>query len=299
MALDEVDRQLLEALRRDGRTSFEDLGRTVGISRPAARSRVHRMLDDGAVRIETILHPAVAGISVLAHVSVLVRDHAASPVAESLTAFESCPFVSRTAGRFPLVAEIRTADLRSLETELASIRALEGVAATDTALYTDIVKDPYLPLGRPDEFPRFELDELDQRLIVLLRQSPRASYAELAAGARVSRGAARTRVARLLHDGVVAVTALSSSTAAGPGEMCGFALTLGPGPDPLPRLAEIPEVDFAARTIGRCDAVGTITAPDRAHASAALEQLAGLPGVRTVETWWHVQLVKERYSPTT
>lgn len=293
MALDEVDRRLLDALRRDGRASFEDLGRAAEVSRPAARARVHRMLAEGAVRIESVVHPAVTGLTVMAHVSVSVREHSAMSVAEALSARDSCPFVSRVVGRVPLVAEIRTSNLRTLEGELASIRALDGVIAVDTVLYTDIVKDPYLPIGRPDEFPRFELDETDQRLLALLRADPRASYAELAAGAGFSRGATRTRVARLLAQGVAAVTGLT--TAAGGQEMCGLALWLGPDPSVMSQVAAVPEVDFVASTVGRCDALGTVKAPDRARALAVLEELAAMPGIGAVETWWHIELVKERY----
>lgn len=293
MALDEVDRRLLDALRRDGRASFEDLGRAAEVSRPAARARVHRMVAEGAVRIETVVHPAVAGLTVMAHVSVSVREHSAMSVAEALSARDACPFVSRVVGRVPLVAEIRTSNLRTLEEELASIRALDGVIAVDTVLYTDIVKDPYLPIGRPDEFPRFELDETDAQLLALLREDPRASYAELAARVGFSRGATRTRVARLLGQGVAAVTGLT--TAAGGQDMCGLALWLGPDPSVMSRVARLPEVDFLASTVGRCDALGTVTAPDRARALAVLEELAAMPGIRAAETWWHVELVKERY----
>jgi DNA-binding Lrp family transcriptional regulator len=298
VALDDVDRRLLDALRQDGRVSFEELGRAAQVSRPAARARVHRMLADGAVRIETIVHPAEAGLMVMAHASVSVRERSAKAVAESLSARDSCPFVSRVVGRVPLVAEIRTSDLRTLEEELAAIRVLDGVIAVDTVLYTDIVKDPYLPIGRPDEFPRFDLDDTDRHLLALLRGDPRASYAELAAGVGLSRGATRARVARLLDGGVAAVIGLTTSLAAGRQEMCGLALRLGPEPGAMAEVARIPEVDFVAATVGRCDALGTVKAPDRARALAVLDEVAAIPGIRVVETWWHVDLVKERYGPS-
>lgn len=80
--------------------------------------------------------------------------------------------------------------------------------------------------------------------------------------------------------------------------MCGLALRLGPEPGAMAEVARIPEVDFVAATVGRCDALGTVKAPDRTHALAVLDEVAAIPGIRVVETWWHVDLVKERYGPS-
>ena len=297
MSLDGIDRLLLDALRRDGRASFEELGRSAGVSRTAARARVQRMVEAEVVRIETVLHPAVHGISTVAHVSVVVVDGAAREVANHLAGQDECPLVSLVAGQFMVIAELRTSSVSRLEEQLRRVRALGGVTALDTLLYTDIVKDPYLPLGRPDEFPVFALDDVDLRLLELLQERPRMAYNDLSAAAQLSRGTARARVGRLLDRGVVAVTGLATSAAADAHAMCGFELHLGGGPDPITALTELPQVDFLARTLGRCDAVGTIVATDSARVGQVLTEMSGVPGVQAVEAWWHLELVKERYGP--
>ena len=45
--LDEVSRQLVEALQEDGRRSYAALAQDVGLSEAAVRQRVKRLLDDG------------------------------------------------------------------------------------------------------------------------------------------------------------------------------------------------------------------------------------------------------------
>lgn len=47
---DAIDWALIEALQRDARTSFAELGRAVGLSAPAAAERVRRLEDRGVVR---------------------------------------------------------------------------------------------------------------------------------------------------------------------------------------------------------------------------------------------------------
>jgi Lrp/AsnC family leucine-responsive transcriptional regulator len=48
--LDSKDVAILKALRRNGRLSFAELGRLVGLSGPAAAERVARLTDDGVIK---------------------------------------------------------------------------------------------------------------------------------------------------------------------------------------------------------------------------------------------------------
>ncbi len=48
--MDQLDRELLDALRGDARLSMADLGRRVGLSRTAVLARVRRLERDGAIR---------------------------------------------------------------------------------------------------------------------------------------------------------------------------------------------------------------------------------------------------------
>jgi DNA-binding Lrp family transcriptional regulator len=294
-SVDETDRRLADALRRDGRASYEDLGRAAGVSRTMARTRVGRMLETGVVRVEAIVHPAVEGTRAMAHVSSVTADGAEPDVAASLAELDECPFVSIVAGRYGVIAEIRTPGLARLEEHLDRLRAHPGVTEIDTVLYTDIVKDPYLTLGRPEDFRPADLDEADRELVRLLAHDPRASYAELSARLGLSPGPTRTRLGRLMSTGVVAVTGLVSPAGATARSMCGFALHLDGGSDTIRKAAAVPGVDFLARTIGRCDALGTVIADGGAAVRAALSEMSSLAGVRRVEAWWHLELVKERY----
>jgi len=48
--VDQLDREVLDALRADGRLSMVDLGRRVGLSRTAVLARVRRLERDGTIR---------------------------------------------------------------------------------------------------------------------------------------------------------------------------------------------------------------------------------------------------------
>ncbi|MET9088106.1 AsnC family transcriptional regulator [Streptomyces sp. NPDC004237] len=47
--LDAVDKILIRRLQQDGRASYTDLGKEVGLSAPAVRARVQRLTDRGVL----------------------------------------------------------------------------------------------------------------------------------------------------------------------------------------------------------------------------------------------------------
>jgi DNA-binding Lrp family transcriptional regulator len=298
MPFDELDLALIDGLGQDGRLPFERLGAQVGLSRTAARARVQRLVETGTIGFEAIVHPAVDGYHTFAHVSVTVGGVPVRDVAHQVAALPYAPFVSIVAGRFALIAELRTRDLGAMKEAIEHVRGLPGVLALDTVVYTDVVKDSHLRLGQPHTFVPFTLDDLDRDLLSLLRQDARMPYADLADAVGLSRAATRARVLRLLEQGVVVIKGLVNPTAVGITDMCGFSMSVSRDADEIiAKVASLDEVHFMARTIGRCDVIGTMIARGRAEIAAALDEIRILPRVRGVEAWWHVELVKERYSP--
>lgn len=296
--LDEFDQALIEKLGHDGRLSFERLGSQVGLSRTAARARVQRLLEAGAVRVEAIAHPAVGGFHTFAHLSLTTGGVPVRQVADQVAALPCAPFVSVVAGRFSMITELRTRDLGSMEDAIEEIRRVPGVLGLDTVVYTDVVKDSHLPLGEPHAFVPFDLDDVDLRLLSLLQEDARMPYADLADAVGLSRAATRARVLRLLDQGVVVVKGLVNPTALGITDMCGFQVFLAHDAfDVASTISDLEAVDFLARTIGRCDLIGTMIAGGRGDIGAALDRIRLVPGVRAVEAWWHIELVKEKYAP--
>jgi DNA-binding Lrp family transcriptional regulator len=295
MDLDEFDLALIEQLRMDGRLSFESLGARVGLSRTAARARVQKIFDSGVLRVAAMVHPDIEGIRAFGHVSVAVEGAATAEVARAIAALDDAPFVSIVSGRYSIIAELRTSDVVQLSAAVGTIRGIAGTRAVDTVLYTRLLKEPHLP-PQPAHADISAIDDVDRRLLGLLRVDGRMPYADLAAEVGLSPGATRARVRRLLDSGVVAVTGLVNPTAFGMTQMCGFQLNLdNDGSDALAAVQKLESVDFLARTLGRCDVIGTLITRTRADTIEALDQIRAMPGVRDIESWTHLELVKERY----
>ncbi|GAB3306068.1 AsnC family transcriptional regulator [Epidermidibacterium keratini] len=133
--MDDVDAKLIELLRRSGRLSYAELGRTVGLSSPAVHDRVGKLEAAGVI---TGYHASVSqeaiglGVTALVGISGGADDDVA--LLESLRRLpeiEDCMFV---AGDESYVVKVRVPTIADLEHTLMQIQQIPGVARTRTTI---------------------------------------------------------------------------------------------------------------------------------------------------------------------
>ena len=141
--LDEMSKAIVEKLQKDGRRSYAGIGKAVGLSEAAVRKRVQRLIDAGVMQIVAVTDPMQLGFSRQAMIGIHCQGDA-TKVAERLSALASVDYVVLTAGTFDAIVEVVCADdaelLDLLNTE---IRAVPGVASTETLVYLKLVKQQY------------------------------------------------------------------------------------------------------------------------------------------------------------
>ncbi|MFB1296410.1 Lrp/AsnC family transcriptional regulator [Mycobacterium sp. pW049] len=290
--MDELDEAIVELLETDGRLTHREIARRVGLSRSAAAARVARLLATGQVIIRGAVHPAVLGRPVLAHVSVVVHGPAA-PVAAELAERDDVPFLSLTSGQHGLVAEIRSASPRDVDRAVSELRALPGVSGVDTLTYVEVVRDVIGPVGDVS----IDLDETDWALLLALQDDGRASYVDLAKKVGLSAAGARRRVVRLIETKVIRIGAVVRHSGQDRQSAMGFGIRLaGEHHDVVAALARLSSVIFIARTLGRFDVLVTVRAFSAAQLVEVLDTVRALPGVRGLESWTHLDVVKESYA---
>src|SRR5438105_4178799 len=103
--LDQTDQRLVALLQEDGRRSYGELGRAVGLSEAAARQRVNRLRESGAIRIVAFIDPLQLGRGVVATIGLRVAGDT-RVVAERLAEVEQIEYVVLTAGSFDLIVEV-------------------------------------------------------------------------------------------------------------------------------------------------------------------------------------------------
>ncbi|MEL0199875.1 MAG: Lrp/AsnC family transcriptional regulator, partial [Aquiluna sp.] len=103
--LDEISKQIVEQLQHDGRKSYAEIGKVVGLSEAAVRQRVQKLTESGVMQIVAVTDPLRLGFSRQAMIGIkCVGD--VTEVAEALSTLPSVDYVVLTAGSFDLMVEV-------------------------------------------------------------------------------------------------------------------------------------------------------------------------------------------------
>ncbi|TFB57297.1 Lrp/AsnC family transcriptional regulator [Cryobacterium sp. TMT1-62] len=142
-ALDEVSKKIIEQLQNDGRRSYAEIGKAVGLSEAAVRQRVQKLTDAGVMQVVAVTDPMQLGFYRQAMIGIRATGDTRL-LADRLSAIPAVDYVVLTAGSFDLLVEVVCEDDDELIDLLNSqIRGLEGVSSTETFVYLKLHKQFY------------------------------------------------------------------------------------------------------------------------------------------------------------
>ncbi|MFP7760788.1 Lrp/AsnC family transcriptional regulator [Marisediminicola sp. LYQ134] len=141
--LDDVSKGIIEQLQTDGRRSYAEIGKAVGLSEAAVRQRVQKLTDSGVMQVVAVTDPMQLGFFRQAMIGVRVAGDT-TKVAEKLSEIDAVDYVVLTAGSFDILAEIVCEnDDELIELLNKRIRSIEGVRSTETFVYLKLQKQFY------------------------------------------------------------------------------------------------------------------------------------------------------------
>ena len=141
--LDSVSKAIIEQLQLDGRRSYAEIGKAVGLSEAAVRQRVQKLTESGVMQIVAVTDPMQLGFYRQAMIGVRVSGDT-RVIADKLAAMPAVDYVVLTAGNFDILAEVVCENDDELIDLLNSeIRTLPGVSSTETFVYLRLHKQLY------------------------------------------------------------------------------------------------------------------------------------------------------------
>jgi Lrp/AsnC family transcriptional regulator, regulator for asnA, asnC and gidA len=143
ISIDDVSKGIVEQLQQDGRRSYADIGKHVGLSEAAVRQRVQRLTETGVMQIVAVTDPMQLGFYRQAMIGIRVSGDVRE-IADRLAGLSAVDYVVLTAGTFDLLVEVVCEnDDDLIELLNAEIRTLPGVVSTDTFVYLKLRKQFY------------------------------------------------------------------------------------------------------------------------------------------------------------
>ena len=142
VVLDGISKRIIEQLQQDGRRSYAEIGKAVGLYEAAVRQRVQRLIDGGVMQIVAVTDPLTLGFRRQTMIA-LKCDGDLEKVSDQLADIEEIDYVVITAGSFDLLLEVVCEDDDHLLEILSRIRSVPSVTSTETFVYLKLRKQTY------------------------------------------------------------------------------------------------------------------------------------------------------------
>jgi DNA-binding Lrp family transcriptional regulator len=130
--MDDLDRQILDILRRDSRTPYTEIADEVGTSEGTVRNRVERLLDDGIIERFTVA-TRTGNVKAMIEIGVAV-DVNTNEMADRLADWKQVDFVWQVSGEEDIVLIVDAADTEGVNELITKARELEEVVSSKTRL---------------------------------------------------------------------------------------------------------------------------------------------------------------------
>lgn len=139
MKLDHIDWEIVRLLSEDGRASYSQISKTVGVSVGTVSNRVTALRESGALHLNVWLDPYRVGLGIASTFLLRVDASAIDEVAAAVAALDSTGYVAVIAGDHDLMVDVFCRDVPHMNRVLRDeIQQIPGVQAVTSYLVTEV-----------------------------------------------------------------------------------------------------------------------------------------------------------------
>ena len=145
--MDEIDRKIISELQADGRTTLQELAKTVGFTSMGTKKRLEKLLSNGTIKVSALVNPSALKL----HPAIVMLEmESAEAMQELFDRFEECPRVIqifKTVGGYNLIALVvaeTQETLESISMEKCSLRCSRGIRRSEFYPISDMYFSPFL-----------------------------------------------------------------------------------------------------------------------------------------------------------
>ncbi len=141
--LDQLDKEIIELLMKDGRMSCAEIARAIGtVSERSVRYRLEKLIAENIIEVNARPVPQTLGYSIFADVFIEVDSGMVQEVARKLAAYENVSYVAGSTGESDITIQIISQSNRELYEFVTEVLGkIPGVRKTTTSMVPFIIKD--------------------------------------------------------------------------------------------------------------------------------------------------------------
>jgi Lrp/AsnC family leucine-responsive transcriptional regulator len=147
--LDDVDRKIISQLQQDGRTTLQDLAKTIGYTSMGTKKRLEKLLKNGTIKVSALINPDALKL----HPAIVMLEMESAEVMQKLLdRFKDCPrvvHIFKTIGGYNLIALVvaeTQETLESISMEKCSLRCSQGIRRSEFYPISDMYFSQFLQI---------------------------------------------------------------------------------------------------------------------------------------------------------
>lgn len=142
--LDEIDRQIIAALQKDGREAFAQIAERLRVSPGMIRTRYNRLVEMGVLRVVAITNPLRMGFNTMALIGIKAEGGKLMEVASQVAALDEVIYLIVVSGSYDIIAEVVCRNQDDLLQFLTNrLYKIDGVRETESFMHLKIMKEVY------------------------------------------------------------------------------------------------------------------------------------------------------------
>jgi len=136
-ALDEIDVQILRLLQKDGRMSYADLSRRLGVPQSTIRFKVSRLIKLGFIKkIVAILDPCKLGYKITLIMLLKIDTKRSNQIFAHIAKMKEAHHVLQITGKYDVAAIFHAKDMDHANNIISNVKKMEGVFDAETLIAT-------------------------------------------------------------------------------------------------------------------------------------------------------------------
>ncbi|ADU94300.1 MULTISPECIES: Lrp/AsnC family transcriptional regulator [Geobacillus] len=141
--IDDLDRQIIKLLSRDGRMSFTEISNNLNVTEKTVRMRYKNLIDHGILEVVGVVNPIALGIRAGAIIRLKTEANKLMDVIEQLKKIKEVRYITLTSGSYQLLIQIAVPSQDEITEVVKMLNGVHGILEMDTIVQLEVYKNTF------------------------------------------------------------------------------------------------------------------------------------------------------------
>lgn len=141
--LDELDKEMIKLLSKDGRMAFTEIANQLNVSEKTIRVRYKNLVENQILEVVGIVNPISLGVKTGAIIQISVQPNTLDHVIDELRSFREIRYISFVSGEFQLLTQVNVHTYEELTETLKKVNRIAGIMHVNVMVQLEVYKNSF------------------------------------------------------------------------------------------------------------------------------------------------------------